>query len=438
MTTTSEAILAARLALIVGPNHLLAAPSLTVEGLRPAFSVSPGTLEEAAQILQVAAEVGAAVTPWGGGTQQRIGAPPGRLDIVLRTERLNAIVEWEPADLTACLQAGMTLGTVQAALAERGQQIPIDAPLASRATLGGLVATNSAGPRRWLSGGWRDQIIGMHMALPNGSLIKSGGRVVKNVQGYDLGKLFTGSLGTLGLIGQVNVKLVPLPAVRRLLVVRGDLHPVADLIEHVAASTLRLSTLDLLDSVAAQGCGLSGGGYAALLLVEGGRTLVDAQSLRVEQMARADGLSCLAVDEEALAPIWQTWLDLGRTDDLSPCEALFTVSTLPAEVAEVLHAFTLETATHELEGRCWARAGNGLVYARLTARTGSAANALAAAQLALLERWPSTTLVAGDPAVERAARPWGNDPESLPVMRALKQRFDPAGILQPGRYIGGI
>ena len=142
---------------------------------------------------------------------------------MLRTQRLQSVVEWEPADLTTGLDAGMTLAAVQAALARRGQQIPIDAPLPGQATLGGLVATDTSGPRRWLYGGWRDLIIGMQMALTDGAVVKGGGRVVKNVQGYDLAKLFTGSLGTLGLIGRIYVKLVPLTATRRLVAARGTL-----------------------------------------------------------------------------------------------------------------------------------------------------------------------------------------------------------------------
>lgn len=438
MATIRDTSLAERLAEIVGPEHVTVALSLEVEGLRPGVAVAPGTLEEAARVLAAAREAGAAVTPWGGGTQQRVGAPPARLDVVLQTGRLPSIVEWEPADLTAGLQAGMTLAVVQAAFAEQGQQLPIDAPAAERATLGGLVATNTSGPRRWLYGGWRDLIIGMHMALTDGTVIKSGGRVVKNVQGYDLGKLFAGSLGTLGVIGRVNVKLVPLPAARRLLAGRGSLQAVAGFLAAVAMSTARVSTVDLLDEAAARACGLGAGGYAGLVLVEGQPVAVDAQSLDLEGLAQDAGAWCEAVEGEALEPVWRAWVDLGRTDDLGPREALVTVSALPGDVVAVMQALADAATRHGLHARCWARAGNGLVYARLSAAEKPAAAVLAAAQAALLERWPATTLVAGDPAVERAARPWGRDPEGLPVMRALKQRFDPAGILQPGRYVGGI
>ena len=437
MATAPAAELGERLAEIVGPEHVTVAPDIDVDGVRPRLAGAPATLEEAALVLQAAREAGAAVTPWGGGTQQRLGTPPARLDLVLRTERLRGVVDWEPADLTAGLRAGMTLAAVQAALAEQGQQLPLDAPLAERATLGGLVATNTSGPRRWQYGGWRDLIVGMEMALTDGTVIKSGGRVVKNVQGYDLAKLFTGALGTLGVIGRINVKLVPLPAARRLLVARGELQAVARFLATAAASQARLASIDLLDDAAARVCGLGASRYAGLVLVEGQPAMVDAQSLALERLARDAGASPEGIDGAVLAQVWQAWVDLARTDDLGVAEALVTVSALPSDVLDIIE--TLERTAERLgvAARCWARAGTGLVYARLSA-VERGVTALTAAQAALLERWPATTLVAGDPAVERAARPWGAEPASLSMMRALKQRFDPIGTLQPGRYVGGI
>jgi glycolate oxidase FAD binding subunit len=496
VSTTSDTSLVERLAGIVGTEHVSEAPALDVDGMPPTMAVAPGTLEEAARVLLAAREADAAVAPWGGGSGQRIGPPPRRLDLVLHTTRMNGVVEWEPADLTAALETGMTLASVQAALAEQGQQIPVEAPLPERATLGGLLATNTTGPRRWLYGGWRDLVVGMSMALTDGSVIKTGGRVVKNVQGYDLSKLFIGSLGTLGLIGQVNVRLVPLPAARRLLSARGGLDAVAGFLEAVAASQARVSTVDLLDERAARACGLGDGGYAALVLIEGVRAVVDAQSSALQRLADA-GARCDSVEGQALEQVWQAWVDSGRVDDLGPDEALLTVSARPTEVVDVIRVMERAAGGRGLEGRCWARAGNGTVYVRVSAPSpqppppqagegemnptprpplpnsgegemnpipqpapqhgegqtyrvaepatplsGEAGEGLgegvASLQADLLARWPATTIVAGDPAMEHVARPWGAEPDGLAVMRALKRRFDPAGILQPGRYVGGI
>ena len=438
MTAAESTHLIERLAETVGPEHVGLDPILEIEGLRPRLEAAPASLEEAARVLQAARESGAAVTPHGGGTQQRGGTAPERLDVLLRTERFREIVEWEPADLTACLQAGITLQSLEDRLAERGQQLPIDAPEAATATLGGLVATNTSGPRRWLHGSWRDLIIGMEVALTDGTVIKSGGRVVKNVQGYDLGKLFTGSLGTLCLIGQINVKLLPLPAVRRLLVGRGSLRDVFAFLSAVASSTLRVATVDLLDPEASAVCGVGDDGFTGLVLIEDRQKIVDAQSLAVTHLAEDHGLQPAFIDGTSLEPIWRAWLDLGRTSDLGANEALLSLSALPSEVCAVMEMIERLRNQFALIGRAWARAGNGLVYARLAATEGDVAGSLAAAQASLLERWLTTTLTAGDPAVERGAKPWGSDPAGLSVMRALKQRFDPTRTLQPGRFVGGI
>ncbi len=438
MTAVDHLSLAERLAGIVGPDQVVPTPNLTVDGLPAPLTVAPATQDEVGAVLAAAREAGAAVTPWGGGTQQRLGPPPERLDLVLRTTRLTRIVEWEPADLTACLEAGLTLAAAQQALAGQGQQIPIEAPCPDRATLGGLVATATAGPRRWLYGSWRDLVIGMRVALVDGSVIKSGGRVVKNVQGYDLAKLFTGSLGTLGVIVQVNVKLAPLPAARRLMVARGPLAAALALLAEIAASTLRVATLDLLDEAAAHACGLDGPGAAGLVLLEGPPAVVDAQARAVAHDAAGHGLRCDAIDGSELERVWRAWVDLARVDDLAPTEALLSVGARPVDVPTVMEAIARAADVNGLHARRWARAGNGLIYARLVAVDAGQAAGLAAAQAALLARWPTVTLVAGDPAIERAARPWGQEPEGLAVMRAIKQRFDPERTLQPGRFVGGI
>lgn len=439
MAIARDAGLAERLAAIVGADHAEAQPDIEAGGVRPALAVTPAAPEEAAAVLAAAREAGAVVIPWGGGTQQRIGAPPKRADVVLRTGRLDTVLEWEPADLTASVQAGITLGALQARLAEHGQQLALDAPCAERATLGGLVATNSCGPRRWHYGGWRDQIIGMHMALADGSLIKSGGRVVKNVQGYDLGKLFTGSLGSLGLITQVNLKLAPLPQVRRLLVARGELERVSAFLADVAAAQLRAAAVDLLDEPAAAATGVAGAGCAGFVLLEGTQSLVDAQSAAVQRLATATALSCEGIDGAAGADVVRAWIDLGRSDDLGEHEALLAISALPADVVEVEQALTRAADAFGVGKRSWARFGNGIVYARLSARSGADALAqLARVHEALLVHWPATTLAAGDPALARSTQPWGLPPPGIEVMRALKQRFDPAGTLQRGRYVGGI
>jgi glycolate oxidase FAD binding subunit len=187
------------------------------------------------------------------------------------------------------------------------------------------------------------------------------------------------------------------------------------------------------------------GGCAGLVLIEGERAVVDAQTAALRKLAGA--ARCDTVEGEALAPVRHAWMDLARVDDLGPDETLLTIHTSPSGVPEAMRLLDREATGHELALRAWACAGNGVVYGRLRQaltpqhplpNPGEGKHVMASIQRSVLARWPATTLVAGNPEVERAARPWGADPEGLPMMRALKQRFDPAGVLQPGRFVGEI
>ena len=189
-----------------------AADALRADGVVPAFVASPASTGEAAAVLRVAAEHELAVVPRGGGSRLGWGAPPSRCDVLVDVSRMDAVLEHAAGDLVARLQAGARMGDVAAALAAAGQEIALDVP--AGATAGGVVASGLAGPRRLRYGSPRDLLIGITIVLANGTAAKSGGKVVKNVAGYDLGKLFAGSAGTLGLITEVTFRLHPLPAAR--------------------------------------------------------------------------------------------------------------------------------------------------------------------------------------------------------------------------------
>lgn len=416
-------------AAIVGPEHVEAAPKPAVGPVQPALAVAPGNRGEVEKLVSLARDHGATVVPWGGGSKPAPVLPQPN-GLLLRTQRLNALLEWEPADLTVCVEAGMTLADLQRTLAGRGQQAPLDAPQPERTTIGGLVATNTSGPRRWAYGSLRDLVIGMHVTMANGLTVKSGGKVVKNVQGYDLAKLHTGAWGSLGVIVQVNLKLVPLPERRRLFVAAGPLHQVAALTQEIAGSTLRVSAIDIVSAAAASRLGLPGAEATALVLVEGQSAVVSAAAAKLALLDAAVRLRTDQFDEDDLSTLWPRWLDLGRSDDLAADEALLTVSTLPTATEDAVRALEAAGAAERSSVMWWARAGTGIVYARVRAPLGEGVQGLPAIQLALLGRWPATTITAG-PAVMAAAQPWGVPTEGRAVMAALKQRFDPIGVFPP-------
>src|SRR5262245_43562964 len=262
------------LAEIVGAPHCLGGAErapYVVDGRTPCGVVFPGSAEEVARVVRTAADAGVAVIPWGGGTQMARGAPPRDGALVIGLRRLSRVLEHEPGDLTATAEAGITLDALQAVLGARGQWLPLDPPSSGAATLGGVLAATAAGPRRPGCGTARDLVIGIRVVAADGQLIRAGGKVVKNVAGYDLAKLYIGSFGTLGIIVDATLKLRPRPeAVGACWATFPSLAPAAEAAALLAASELGPVALTLLDTHAAGECGRQaglGGGASPAVLV---------------------------------------------------------------------------------------------------------------------------------------------------------------------------
>src|SRR5258707_507031 len=197
---------------LLGSEYVRAAGAAdAVGGVQPKLVVEPGTARELADVLRLSNDAGLAVIPRGGGTKLGWGNPPARADLILSTARLNEIIEHAWADLTVTVEAGCTIQRLQETLAEHGQRLALDPLWPERATIGGVLSANDSGALRLRFGALRDLIIGVTIALPDGTLASSGGKVVKNVAGYDLPKLVTGALGTLGVIVRAVFRLLPLP-----------------------------------------------------------------------------------------------------------------------------------------------------------------------------------------------------------------------------------
>ncbi|HET6317935.1 MAG TPA: FAD-binding oxidoreductase, partial [Chloroflexota bacterium] len=224
-----------------------AATILSIDGMTPATHATPDTAEELAQALRAADEAGQAVAPVGGGTQLELGMPPRRVDVALHTGGLNRIVEYEPADLTMTVEAGMQFRDLQAALGKHGQFLALDPAVEPHATIGGIIATNASGPLRFSYGSARDLVIGTRVANADGTVTRAGGRVVKNVAGYDLNKLHIGALGTLGIIVELSFKLAPIPPSLATVVGQfSTLQGVADAVGAVLHSPLSPLAIEVL------------------------------------------------------------------------------------------------------------------------------------------------------------------------------------------------
>jgi glycolate oxidase FAD binding subunit len=432
---------------IVGPAHVLTGADCgpyVLDGRAPEAVVLPGSKEEVAAVLLAAGAADLPVTPWGGGTKMGIGAPPPRLGLVLGLKRLNRLLEHEPGDLTATAQAGMTLGALQRELGTRGQWLSLDPAHADEATLGGIVSSNAAGPRRHLYGACRDLVIGLTVVTAAGTLVKGGGKVVKNVAGYDLPKLFVGAFGTLGVIVEATVKLRPRPDTDRMVVARfASLKEAGAAARAVMGSDLLPSALDLVDGETLRALELGGPDGAALLIgVDGIAEQVHWQCTEVERMLRLQGLvDARVLDADARDAAWRARGGLGR-GAFPETAAVMRWVVLPAQVADVMEQGMGVALRAGLPVALAAHAGVGVVEAVLAGGEGADATKVSD----VLIEWRTLVRAAGGQALVESAPlaikervpVWDDLGPALRIMQRIKSQLDPSGLLNPGRFAGGI
>jgi glycolate oxidase FAD binding subunit len=389
---------------------------LSVDGLLPSTVMRPQDAADAARGLHLCDLAPAAVVVWGGGTQIGLGAPPRRYDVAFSTERMTRLLEYEPADLTCRVEAGMRLSDLQAALGAQGQRLPIDPPHPQRATIGGIVAANSNGLTRGRYGTVRDWVIGIAVAYPSGKVARAGGKVVKNVAGYDLMKLHIGALGTLGVVVEVNFKVQARPEMDATLLAQFDAPAAAlEVGFKLAHQYLAPAAAVVLDRDA--------GRWTLALMLEGyAREVAAAKDQAVRIVREAGG----AVDEPDIpAGFWDAARDWSSASD----------DEVVLRVIVPLTASPLVMAAVPPGARVLAQPASGVVDVRVPAQ-------LAAQTLTRLRAAAGpegqVVVTAAPVALKASLDVWGPPPPGFAIMRALKQALDPNGILNPGRFVGGI
>ncbi len=405
----------------------------TVNGVRPAAVAWPSDAQTMADVLGWATGQRLAVVPWGGGTQQSAIPAPNRYDLALSTAQLRRVLEYEPAELVITVEAGITLTGLAEVLAPARQFLPISVPDPGRATVGGLIATNAAGPERLRYGSTRDLVLGVTVALADGSLVRGGGKVVKNVAGYDLTRLFNGSWGTLGVITSASLRLFPLPPLYQTLVVHCDSWDVAQ------AAALRLYSSRLgphgLTIAPALGGGDGQAPSLALFVRFGAlpvtvtRQIAEARALVTAAGARPGEI----LEGEAEAAQWERLVHMiYHTSGVH-----LRASVLPSRVAEAAQALLAVATRNGWPGYALAHVGAGTVLAAWEAPPGptlATAVSSARAQIGAVGGWLVVQRAAPqDPPLDY----WGSTtPGALPLMRRVKIELDPAGTLNPGRFLG--
>ena len=436
-----------KLRAVVGVANVLGDVDLApyvVEGRTPEAALIPGSVDDVRAVVEIAAGAGIPIVPWGGGTAAAVGTPASRPGLVLDLRRLGQLVEHEPGDLTATVEAGMTMATLQAALRARGQWLSLDPPDPAQATIGGVIATNASGPRRHLYGTARDLLIGVTVVTGDGVVVRGGGKVVKNVAGYDLPKLLVGSHGTLGIIVSVTVKLRPLPEDERLVAVVFDRSKDAGAAARaVMGSDLIPNALELIDAEAARPLGLEaamGPGRCALIAgFDGAREQVEWQCAEIGRITSPFG-------GHAAGPLpagaWPRLASAAR-DAFDPPAAVMKLVVLPAAVSEAIEQGASAARQRGLRSSWSCHAGVGVITAALA----SASPAPEPGPIAsVLHEWRALARAAGGHAtldwaplsVKSSVPVWDDAGAAGRIMQRLKASLDPHNVLNPGRFVAGI
>jgi FAD/FMN-containing dehydrogenase len=449
-----------RLGEIVGQAHVFTDPAAlaahAVDQRRPSAVVLPAESAEIVEVIRFAAAEGLALVPCGGCTKLGIGVPPERYDVGLDLSRMNRVLAYDPQDLTLSVEPGLRMADLLRALRAQKQFLPLAVPFAARATAGGVTAANSSSPLRHCYGGIRDFCLGMEFVTGEGVASKSGGRVVKNVTGYDLHKLLIGSRGTLAVITRVNFRTFPvLPVQRTFVAAFSGAEAAFGFCRSVAESVLAPQIVEVADPGAARlvtgpesPARLEPQAWSVVIAAAGQPAVVDRHARGLTQMAsaaQAFGFDSLSDAEEA--SVLEAVREFPRLVlKAMPSAVIFRISVLPSTMAPLLSRLRETAAQNGLEFASMTCA-SGLVYAALLPQQTDAAP-LASLGKAVSEIFgmcgrpdidAQTTLEWGPPEVKRAAgSTWGPPRKDFELMRRIKTVFDPQAILSPGRLGGGI
>lgn len=392
----------------------------SVCGVRPQFVAEPEDEQQLASLLSCANEMGVVVIPRGSGTKLDWGNPPKKAEVVLSTARIDRILEHAWADLTVTVQAGCTVQALQNTLAQHGQRLACDCLWHDRSTIGGVLSTNDSGALRLRFGALRDLVIGVTLALPDGTLASSGGKVVKNVAGYDLPKLATGALGTLGIITRAVFRVHPLPHRARTLSFSAESLQIMQ--QHVLA----IQDSQLAHTALQVRCAAGGRPNADILFeaTEAGLSAQESQLRNLLASTRA---------EKVAESVWNARQQLWSLADGG---VIAKVSILSAEIANLAGELQQIANTQKLRWQMVVQA-TGIGTLRLDGEPEPLSAAVGKLR-AKVEAQGGSLVILHRPRALASLETWGNPGDALPLMRAVKQQLDPKGTLNPGRFVGGI
>lgn len=399
---------------------------------------APQSVEELSELVASCDAGGRKILIVGGNTLSGMGLPPERADVTLSSTGLARILEYEPADLTVAAQAGTVLQSINVTLARRGQFVPFDAPRAGYATLGGTLATGWLGPRRHLYGRPRDYLIGTAAVLADGTPVRAGGMVAKNVAGYDMSRLYVGSFGTLAVLVRANLKTLPLPPSARAFLAPLPEGTRAEACRFLEALPIRPSAAFWIDGFHNSIDGEDADEGRIFALLEGSDSLLERATRDLRSALGRAGIPDTRVIEAGAREAFERIVD-AYVAVLGERSITYRILGVPDTAAERALAAHDLAARSELRSETIVDALNGDVVVRVSDLDSRALGTkIESFDEALHAAQPQTVVIAGEHPFRSSLQVWGAPPAAVERMRELKRRFDPNRTLNPGRFIGGI
>jgi glycolate oxidase FAD binding subunit len=403
-----------------------------VDGQEPRWIVRPASIDQLSRVVALAHDEKLAVVPRGGGSALDLGNPPARVDLVIDLAGLDQVVEYNPDDLTVTVQAGISAGALAARLEPRRQFLALDPPGMTGRTLGGITATNASGPLRMRYGTMRDLLLGVRFVQADGVVTWGGSKVVKSVSGYDVPKLMVGALGTLGVLGELTLRLHPLPEAERAWLVRlASAEAAQGFVERLLDSTLQPNRIEFFNQLALTSAGAEAAAAGVAVSIGTVADAVREQAGSLETMAESSGARIEALPDGF-------WTRAETTLTARGGETLLHVASLSHRLADT------ERAIAEGAGgaRVWIGGCAALGTFRVRVDGGGVAELAALTtrlRARLAEHDGGVVIARGPAALRKAVDPWGPvEPRALALMRALRDEFDPRRVLNPGRFVGGL
>ncbi len=450
-----------------------------VDDLTPKAVAFPESLEQISQVVKMAQKAKWAVLPWGSGSKIGVGNPPSRLDLVISTTRLNMIIDKDTANLTITAHAGVKFRDIQTSLAgeenrcylpyesptkvsdepvcsdrdHMGCFIPMMPPFSRSATLGGIIAANSSGPVRLLYGLPRDMVLGVRYVAADGEIVGLGGKTVKNVSGYDMCKLMIGSRGSLGILGEMTLRLLPLPErLATCLLGFSGLDEASRFVDQIFETRLLPSAVELLNGqgyeflVEEGTLEMDSGGYVVAVGLEGFGEAVERMGVEMEEMASASGArNSVHLPDDPHRIFWDAYSNLvPKLCAQYPVMVSMKLNYPISRYLDLIHSVESLCGEQEIAHALQAHAGSGVTMVHFLLESGDEKSVDMVVSVAkkLLEKCQS---MSGNVVVERASARmkerlpvWGAPPQDVAIMKRIKAQMDPFGLFSPGRFVGGI